>query len=501
MKTLYYNAKFYTETEHSTPAIAMLVTGDIIEALYFPDDKLPQDARMIDLNGAFAYPGFIDTHTHSFEGGLYASGLDLYPCRTIDEVLQALTSYISDPRHSGLHSIFAWHFDENSIKEKRFPSLKELDRVCGDKNLILRRIDGHSCIVNSFARRQISELENYQGDVLRGTANDRAVYWFHRNTDDEMVLGAYHKAAEIALRGGFTTVHTMIGDAQQDLTHFSFLKSHLAEFPIEYVIYPQSFNLKAALDAGSPRIGGCILADGSIGSHTAALSAPYLDKAGERGNLYQTNEFWKNFISQAHQHNLQVGIHCIGDRAIKQINDIYLELNRADFRDNRHQIIHCELTPLSLLEEIRQAGSVAVMQPAFDAYWGGENGFYASKLGTERARMMNRFATMFKLGIPVTGGSDWYITELDALRGIKAAMNHNTPSERLSISEAVDIYTRKAAWLSHDESLLGILAPGYQADFTLLDSPLDYEPALFPSSIKAVVKKGRTVYAAPDTRV
>jgi len=495
MKVLYYNAKIYQNDEYSPPAYALLVESGLIQAIFNKHDTVPHDALAIDLNGDFIYPGFIDTHTHSYEGGLYANGIDLMDCRTIAEVLESLSAGIRARNTGDDSSYYAWRLDETKLRENRFPTLAEVDAICPRANLLIRRIDGHSCLANSHARKQIADLKDYSPEVLRAGANDRAVYWFHRNTDDETILAAYHTAARIALKGGFTGIHTMIGDAQMDITHYSLLRQHLRDYPIEYTIYPQTFNIEAALKAGAERIGGCILADGSIGSHTAAVSKPYLDAPDARGELYHPDDFWKDFINKAHQHGLQVAVHCIGDRAIRQINDIYLHLAQTVPKDLRHQLIHCELTPIDLIRQIKQSGAVPVMQPAFDKYWGGESGFYATKLGVERAQMMNRFSSMFKAGITITGGSDWYVTELDALQGIFAAIHHQTCSERLSITEAIDIYSKNAAWLSHSENKTGQIKPGFQADFTILNQQLDYDADPGKYQISKVIKRGEIVYS------
>ncbi|MDZ4181517.1 MAG: amidohydrolase family protein, partial [Candidatus Cloacimonadaceae bacterium] len=360
--------------------------------------------------------------------------------------------------------------------------------------MILRRVDGHSCMVNSFARKQIGALVT-SDEILRGADNDIAGHWFHGNCSPETILKAYHSAAEAALKGGFSTIHTMIGDADMSITHYPLIAKHLSDFPVEYVLYPQSFNLKAALDAGATRIGGCILADGSIGSMTAALSEPY-HGSGNHGRLYHPEHYWRDFITQAHRHKLQVAIHCIGDAAIRQINNVYFQLANDEYADLRHQLIHCEITPDDLILQIKAAQAVPVMQPAFDLLWGGDDGFYSQKLGKARSRIMNRFGTMKRHGIRLTGSSDWYVTELDIAMSLHAAIHHHNPDERLQAADAIGIYSQNAAWLSHDEMRLGSIKQGFQADLTITDT--DFTQAFDPtqSKILSVIKQGKTVYEA-----
>lgn len=471
---------------------SVLISNGKIEQIL--PDTMPAPASVnetIDLNGAFVYPGFTDTHTHSFEGGLYSLGVDLSRISNIEE-LKDLISKASHATQAG-EPIFAWQYEETAIAEKRFPYIAELDEVCPDKPLILRRIDGHSCILNSFARKLISHLVSTEAEVLRGNNNDLAVHYFHGKLSEEAVLSAYQAAARIALKGGFTGVHTMIGDADQSIGHYRLIRDNLGAFPIKYTIYPQSFNIAAALDAGAVRIGGCILADGSIGSATAAVMEPY-QKSVARGILYQSDAFWKTFITEAHKHNLQVGVHCIGDRAIAQINNVYKHLAETDYRDLRHQLIHCELTDDALIADIKVSGAVPVMQPNFDLLWGGEASLYFRMLGQERCQNMNRFRSFTNNSVRITGSSDWYITSMDIVQSIYATMFHHNPKERLTHSQAVDIYSANAAWLIGEEDINGTIAPGYCADFTVLSHPLD-DVNNTPKVLK-VILDGEIVYEA-----
>lgn len=489
---VYHNAKWWINGRLDPDIKAIRVSGGKVVELMRSVPKVGVQA--IDLMGNYAFPGFVDTHTHSFEGGLYSMMIDLSPAQSIADVLELIHD---QSRPLGSH-IFAWNLDETTIKEKRFPTRKELDKVVPNKSLVLRRIDGHSCVINTFARDSIiASGKSFDGedDILRGFDNDMAVHWFHKSLDQDIILEAYHNAADIALKGGFTGIHTMIGDADMSITHYELIRDRLADFAVRYVIYPQSFDIDAALEMGATRVGGCILADGSIGSKTAALSFDYLGD-DTRGVLYQTDDFWQSFVERAHKNNLQVAVHCIGDRAIKQINDAYLRVQAQDPRDLRHQLIHCEITPDSLIEEIARSRAATVMQPAFDLLWGGETGFYARMLGKDKTFEMNRFAAMLKRGIMVTGSSDWYITELDIRTSLFAAMMHHNPAERLTLKEAIAIYTTNAAWLSHDEHHYGEIKQGYHADFSILNYLPSDELNTDKDKVKAIIRDGDLRYNA-----
>ncbi|MCB5254647.1 MAG: amidohydrolase family protein [Candidatus Cloacimonadaceae bacterium] len=487
---IFYNAKFWHKSSFDNGIVAILTDQSKILKLLSELPESTQDYELVDLKGNYVYPGFIDTHTHSFEGGLYSLMINLGAARSLQDVFDLISEGMGD---KGRY-IFAWNFDEQKTHEGRFPTRAELDAVVKDKNLVLRRVDGHSCIINSFACDSIlggMTKVHCENEVFKGFENDKAVHWFHNSIESSLVLQAYHAASELALKAGFTTIHTMVGDANMSIGHYSLIQQHIDEFGVDFVLYPQSFNIEAALEVGARRIGGCILADGSLGSYTAALYEPYKGQP-IRGNLYQSDSYWHDFITRAHQNNLQVGVHCIGDRAITQINSVYMALANSDYKDLRHQLIHCELTDDALVNQIKASGAVPVMQPMFDQLWGGDNGFYAKVLGQERARKMNRYATMLSRGIKITGSSDWYVTELDIIKSLEAAMNHHNPSEALTAAQAVDIYTKNAAWLSHDEAVKGQLLPGLMADFTVMNYDLS-QPGT-DQRVVATIKAGMPLY-------
>ena len=484
---LFLNARFYIDGSFNNSIQAILVDrGKIVSLL----NQIPAPATSfscIDLGGACVYPGFTDVHTHSFSGGLYLDGIDLSPATCLQDVFD-LISQASGSKDT----VFAWRLDESLLSEKRFPTRAELDSVLPHTPILIRRIDGHSCVLNSAALHVYPGLKP-QSEVLKGAENDIVVNWFHDNCSAETIINAYHRAAREAMKGGFTTVHTMIGDAQFSLQHFDLVNKNLEQFPIRFVLYPQSFDIKAALENGSTRIGGCILADGSIGSHTAALSEPYLGHSG-KGILYQSDDFWQGFVSEAHKAGLQICVHCIGDAAIRQINSAYAKIGRDQVLELRHQLIHCEVTPDALVVEIAQSGATPVMQPAFDLLWGGDDGFYARNLGLTRSRQMNRWGSFGRKGIRVCGSSDWYITPLDIGMSIHSLVNHHNPDERVSARAAIRIYTENNAWINHEEHERGLLRPGYIADFSVLNTDLTKDFDYKHVKVTKLVRNGELIY-------
>ncbi len=485
---LFYNATFFTMKSEDDTLKAILVDDEgIIIDVYKEMPILPTDIEHIDLQESFVYPGFIDTHTHSFEGGLYSLAANLNEVRSLSELFEILSQ--TKPIDG---KIFAFSLDEEQLAERRFPTNEELDEIYPHNPVMIRRIDGHSAVLNTYALKSIpwsEKISTVSNGLLRGRLNDEAANWFN-HISEEWILRAYQEAAQRAIQTGHTTIHTMIGDGRKDPEHYTLIAENLHLFPIDFILYPQIFDVHKAVELGARRIGGCLLADGSFGSHTAALLQPYADEPENYGLLYHSDKFWLDFVTEAHNEDLQVAVHCIGDRAISQLVNTYYTVQKNVNKDLRHIIIHNELTNEDIISKMAAANITAAMQPMFDHLWAGEDGMYQRVLGEKRVQMTNRFKTLGKHNIKIGGGSDWYVTELNALKGIDAAINHHNPNERLSNFDAISIYTKDAAYLSHDENMIGTLEKGKFADMvsTNIDllRPFDYKNI----EITKVIKKG-----------
>jgi predicted amidohydrolase YtcJ len=466
---LFENAVFISMNAPGECFAALLEDRGRILQLYTSSGEIPSglQAERIDLDGAYVYPGFVDTHTHAFEGGLYALCPDLGGCRSVAEVLETLAS--AEPVGGML---IGWNLDIYSLVERRFPTLEELDRVSPELPLLIRRVDGHSSAINSAAAAAIpwpDESPVPENPLLRGL-NHAAVGWFHSSVDDEGILAAYGSASDLALAAGLTGLHAMIGDGKSDPRHYELVAAHLDRFEADFTLYPQIRDIDTALRLGSPRVGGCILADGSIGSHTAALKAPYADRPGFCGELYEHDEHWYKFLRSAHAAGLSACVHAIGDAAVGQIAALLRRIYDEDPKPLRHQIIHCEMADDRTLSLLAGTPAAAVMQPAFDALWGGKGGLYEERLGSRRKQLCNRLESMREAGILVTGGSDWYITPLDPLLGIRAATGLSARHESLSEFDAVALYTRNAAELVGRSGEEGILKNGYRCNLSVLSA-------------------------------
>ena len=440
---------------------------------------LGNDVAVIDCAGAAIVPGFHDCHAHLTDTGLLAGDHDFGDCPTVEAMLARVTA-LPD------RVLFAGNYEEHRVAERRPPSMRELDAAAGDRPVLLTRIDGHSCVVDSaaFTLVDVGGLEGVERaddgtptGRLVGPANYEGQARFMRAVPDTAKRDADRRAADIALREGITTVHHVIAwDPPLETLEEQYRRD--AQLPVRIVSKACTTSVRKARTLGGRVFGGDIFLDGSIGSRTAAVEHGYCDGDG-KGMLYLTPAQLTELFDEAAEHGLSLGVHAIGDRAIEEAIAAWEAViaKRGPLRGVRPSIDHFEIAHGDQIARAARCGILLSMQPAFDHLWGGSDGMYAARFGPERALGMNLFKTAKRAGCTICGGSDSPVTRFSALLGIHSLVNHHVPSERFSIDEALRAYCADAARLSFDENRRGTLAPGMDADFVVLERPLDAVPA------------------------
>lgn len=485
-KAVFVNADVTTLDRAYPRARGIVVEDGVVTRLLAAGPTgLSKDVRVVDCSGAAIVPGFHDCHVHLTDTGLLAGDHDLGDCGTIARMLERVRT-LPD------RVLFAGNYEEERIAERRAPRLTELDSAAGDRAVLLTRIDGHSCVVNSaaLAQLEVEHLEGVERDEdgcvsgrLRGPANYAAQAKFLRIIPEDSKRAADRRAADIALREGITTVHHVIAwDPPLEDLEEQYRSD--AKLPLRVISKACTMSVRKARRLGGRVFGGDIFLDGSIGSRTAAVEHGYRDGAGT-GMLYLNREQLTELFDEAAESGLSLGVHAIGDRAIEEAVAAWEAViaKRGPLRGVRPSIDHFEIAHGDQIARAARCGMLLSMQPAFDYLWGGTDGMYAQRFGAERALQMNLFKTAKRAGCVVCGGSDSPVTKFSALLGVQSLVNHHVPSERFSVNEALRAYCSDAAMLSFDERRRGTLAAGMDADFVILEKALD---AVAPEHISAV---------------
>ena len=167
-------------------------------------------------------------------------------------------------------------------------------------------------------------------------------------------------------------------------------------------------------------------------------------------------------------HVLQLVAHAIGDRAIDMVL-IALEkaLKKTHRKDHRHRIEHASVLNRDLIARMKKLGVIASVQPHFivSDFW------VSDRLGEKRARWVYPFKTLIEEKIPTDGGSDCPIEPISPLRGIWAAVSRGSfPEERITVSDALRMYTVNAAFASFEEDIKGSVEVGKVADLVVLSN-------------------------------
>jgi len=475
-RAVYLNADV-TTLDATTPRARGLVVedGKVARLLDGRPSGLPKDVAVIDCAGAAIVPGFHDCHVHLTDTGLLAGDHDFTDCPDLASMLERVAT-LPDA------ILFAGNYEDQRIAEGRPPTMLELDSAAADRPVLLTRIDGHSCVVNSAALEliDVGHLEGAEpgGDGrptgrLFGPANYAGQAAFLRAVPDEAKRRADERAAQMALAGGITTVHHVIAwDPPLETLEAQYRAD--AALPLRVISKACTTDVRKARRLGGRVFGGDIFVDGSIGSRTAAVGRDYCD-GHNAGMLYLDRAHLTEVFDEAAEGGLSVGVHAIGDRAIEETIAAWEAViaKRGPLRDVRPSIDHFEIARADQIARAARCRMLLSMQPVFDLLWGGREGMYAQRLGEERALEMNLFKTAKRAGCVICAGSDSPVTKFSALLGIQALVDHHVPAERFTVEEALRAYCADAAKLSFDEGRRGALSPGMDADFVLLERSLD----------------------------
>jgi predicted amidohydrolase YtcJ len=309
--------------------------------------------------------------------------------------------------------------------------------------------------------------------VLRGPQSYSAQADFVQGLPRASLRRADRAAAQAALAAGITTLHNVI-EGERSYEELAEIYIDNAVLPLHVVSKSCTTSVEKARRLGGKIFGGDIFVDGSIGSRTAAVSDSYSDGTG-KGLLYLDREQLASLFEEAAGAGLSPGVHAIGDVAIEQAIAAWEHVarKRGSLHGLRPSIDHFEIARPDHIERAARIGLFLSMQPAFDHLWGGNIGMYEQRLGTGRAKTMNLFRTARRRGCIVCGGSDSPVTKMSALLGIHSLVNHHIPEERMTVEEALRVYTCDAAKLSYAEERAGRLRPGMAGDLTLLDKRLE----------------------------
>lgn len=462
-----------------------LVTKE--DRIAYVGNELPEQYKntpTIHLGNKALLPAFVDSHQHFASFSTFHEGLNVMDAESNDEIKEMVRSFVK--KSGKKNTLIAFGASPYSVNERRLISREELDEVCPDKEIMVVKYDGHSCILNSKLLekigKQLKNLRGYHPDT--GEMNQEAFFKVSDYITGSLSLIDLIKNMQNALDfeagNGIGMIHDVSGvgfTGNLDITlEEMFAKSLQNGFQMR--IFPQSMNVRVATSRNLSRIGGCFACalDGCFGSHDASMNGPYIDD-GSNGVLYYSDEKVISWCKEANRAGLQIEMHAIGDKAFDQAaRALKATLDDYPRVDARHGIIHDCLPTEEGIRICKKYGILMPVQSAFINWKQEPDEYLESIMGKERCERLNPLRTFWDNGIVLSAGSDAPCTTPDPISWIDRAVNHSNPSEALTVKEAVRMCTYNGYYTTFDEKERGSLEVGKIADMVVLsDNPYDVD--------------------------
>ncbi len=505
------NARVWTGDTANPWAEALAVAGGRIVAVGTSDEirRRAGSGRIIDATGGMVTPGFIDSHVHFDGGGFALSSVQLRDAKTKAEFIRRIADYAKTlPKGTWIRSGDWDHTNWGG----ELPTRAWIDSVTADHPVWINRLDGHMNLANSAALAA-ARIDRFTKDIAGGTIvrdaageptgvlKDNAQSLMDgieppRN-DAEWTRALDTAMAHVAARG-VTTVNHM-GDWVALAALGKAHDAHTLRTRIVAAVPLQAWaRLRDTMAARGPgdewlRIGTVKgFVDGSLGSHTAAMLAPFTDVPNDSGFFVTPPESLYAWVKAADAAGLHVAVHAIGDRAIRTQLDIFERVERENGpKDRRFRIEHAQHIAPSDIARFARLGVIPSMQP----YHAVDDGRWAEQvIGPTRIAGTYAFKSLIDAGATLAFGSDWFVAPPTPLEGIKAAVTRQTidgkqpngfvPAEKITVEQALHAYTTGAAYAAFLEKDLGTIAVGKLADLVLLDRDIT---KVSPNSIDQAV--------------
>jgi hypothetical protein len=475
---------------------AMLVGDDgKVEQLYQRGEKPKRARYRFDGKGRTLLPGLIDAHGHVMGLGLNALQLDLSDTKSLQEAQAKIAAYAAanpTPRW-----IIGRGWNQETWGLGRFPTAAELDSVVRDRPVWLERVDGHAGWANSQAMKEAGitartespaggRIEKAGGQPIgifvdaASSLIDKVVPAALPRTRDQ----AFDRAQEIMLSNGLTAAADM-GTSPDDWMVMRRAGDD-GRLKVRIIAYGAGVESALAIAGTKPTpwlygdrlrlVGVKLYSDGALGSRGAWLKQPYKDSPGTRGLSFVTETELLNLMSRGAMDRFQLAVHAIGDAANAQLLGAIEELANTYKGDRRWRIEHAQIVDPADLARFGRNGIIASMQPVHET---SDWRMAEARMGIERLGGAYAWRSMIANRSPLAFGSDFPVESPNPFPGLAAAISREDPSgqppggwlpeQRVTLEQALDAFTRGAAYAGFAEDRIGSLEKGRWADFILVD--------------------------------
>lgn len=498
------NGKIFTANENFDIAEAVAIDGEKIVAVGSTRDLKAkyQAAREIDLQGKLVTPGFNDAHVHFLRGALALLTVDMTGAKTVAEATAKVAAKARETKPNEWIVGRGW---DHTLWNTKFPARGDLDKVAPNNPAFFVRVDGHVGWANSAALKlagitrdtkspEGGEIEkDASGEptgILKETAQELVGKFIPEPTPAQEAKGL-ELALDMAKKYGITSVHDISGYETTKLYREFLGKDLLTVRVTEMQDFEKSVEeLKrqraefAAFKDNPSRLKLGALkgyVDGTLGSKTAAMLAPFTDDVHNAGIPRRSPEELTKMIVERDVAGFQIALHAIGDKANRMALDGFSTAlkNSNNSQNSRHRIEHAQVVNPSDFPRFRELGIIASMQPTHaisDKRWA------ESRLGEYRVLGAYAWHLMKSYGVHIPFGTDFPVEAINPYATLYAAVSRQDaegipaggwqPQEKLSMAEAIRAHTYESAYAEFAEKEKGEIKAGMYADLIVQSKDL-----------------------------
>ncbi|MDG1015419.1 MAG: amidohydrolase [Woeseiaceae bacterium] len=484
------------------------------------DDEVRQlingETKIIELNGRFVMPGFIEGHGHFMSLGRSKQILDLNEVNNWGEIVTKVAIAVDKAKPGEWIFGRGWHQDKwQSVPSDAVdgvPINETLNKISPENPVILGHASGHAAFWNDAAL-EIAGVNNETIDPEGGTIvrdSTGKATGLMRETAQRLIRGPRSEydgrltpqqielqnrervklAAEESLRHGITSFH----DAGASFETIDFFKKLESEGELDVRLYVMvRGESNALMEQALPQYkmvseGNDFLTvrsikrqiDGALGAHGAWLLDPYLDLPETDGLVLETVEDISGTAEIAVKYGFQVNTHAIGDRANRETLDLYesiwkkLEVNGKKLRWRIEHAQHIDP------EDVPRFGGLGVIASIQAVHGTSDGPWIPSRLGDVRAKATSQpWRDLFNTGAVITNGTDVPVERIDPIASYYSSVTRRMidgqafyPEHKMTREEALQTYTINNAYAAFEENYKGTLSPGKYADFIVLSNNL-----------------------------
>jgi len=525
-----FNGQISTQDPALPQATALAIQHNRIWAVGTDADILAlarPHTQTIRLNGRRVLPGLTDAHFHFYDWAMLRQQVILTETTSLAKVQQKVEQAVAEAKPGQWILGQGWNQDRWAVPQ--LPNRSNLDTVAPDNPVLLYRTDLHLVWANSKALElagitaatpdpEMGIIERDEQGHPTGILRELAINLARQAVPEPTPVDidqAVTEAIAAAHQLGLTGIHDMrIMGGEDGLPAFTVWQRLRAAnrlklrmwmmLPGEKLDEILALGLRTGLGDEYLRIGGIkLFADGALGPRTAWMLEPFAD-AGTGLPLMPMGRI-ADIVTRAHQGGLSAVIHAIGDRAIRELLDVFAEMLPQQTGSPPlapHRIEHVQHSHPDDLKRLGNLGLAASVQPIHAT----DDMAVIDRVCGERGQWAYAFRDVLNAGAPLALGSDCPVASPNPFWGIHAAVTRQRPdgtpsggwhpAQRLSVAEAVWGYTVGAAQASGQTASQGSLTPGKLADVIVLDRDIFAIPAadIRDTRVQLTIFDGEIVY-------